>query len=380
MRSLFMTNKSGKKFQNQKAVDTFLSIISGSDKVSRFPRGDMSMFARIRRYQSLLEHRDGDEFMTQMWFLPYGTGQTLDNVKRLLNERIQKNHILRNYAVLFLDSGMKDMVEEVRQTVVDARASGKEGVILLTGNVGSLGVSFPDVDVAFLLHDFTSADMTYQQMMRVLTEAVGKRCGLVVDFNIWRILETLDTYATSRCGTSARSTEERIQWNISHLVDIDVDMIECVESPTRFPKDTLVSELTKHWRRMIENTGKSLSALSRVPCELDDDDQSTLERIAKPSKEGKGSKVVIKTKDQDALPDGVERRVEPGESKEGEDKTPEEKTEKIMKANLNEVLSRIIPELALMTGETDLLKAFEKIMANDEQREAMDDFLTRIYT
>jgi len=381
MRSLFMTNKSGKKFQNQTAVDTFLSIISGSDKVSRFPRGDMSMFARIRRNQSLLDHRSGDEFMTQMWFLPYGVGQTLDNVKRLLKERIQKNSILRNYTVLFLDSGMKDMVGEVRQTVVDARASGKYGVILLTGNVGSLGVSLPDVDVAFLLHDFTSADMTYQQMMRVLTEADGKRCGLVVDFNIWRILETLDTYASNRCGTSARSTEERIQWYISHLVDIDVDMIECVESPTRFPNDTLVSELTKHWRRMIENTGKSLSVLSRIPCELDDDDQSSLERIAKPSKIGKDTKVVIKTKEQDALPDGVERVMETksgGESK--EDDTPEEKTEKKMKANLNEVLSRIIPELSLMTDETDLLKALEKIIANDEQREAMNEFLTRVYS
>lgn len=382
MRSLFMTTSSGKKFQNQKAVDTFLSIISGSDKVSRFRQGDMSMFARIRRYQSLQEHRDGNEFMTQMWFLPYGVGQTLDNVKRLLNERIGKNRILRNFAVLFLDSGMKDMVEEVRQTVVDARASGKDGVILLTGNVGSLGVSLPDVDVAFLLHDFTSADMTYQQMMRVLTEAPGKRCGIVVDFNIWRILETLDTYATNRCGTSARSTEERIKWYISHLVDIDVDMIECAESPDRFPKDTLVSELTKHWRRMIENTGKSLSALSRIPCELDEEDQSSLERIARLSKASKGSNVTIKSKNQEALPDGVERVVELEESNAGQaqEETPEEKTEKKMKANLNEVLSRIIPEVALMTGETDLLQALEKIMANPEQRKAMNEFLKLLYT
>jgi len=383
MRSLFMPTKNGKKFQNQGAVDTFLSIVSGSDKISRYPCGDMSMFSRIRRSWSLCNHRDGDESMTQMWFLPYGIGQKLDDVKRLLAERIGKNKTLCNYAVLLLDSGMADMVEEVRKTVVDARASGKEGVILLTGNVGSLGVSLPDVDVAFLLHEVTSPDMVYQQMMRVLTEAPGKRCGLVVDFNIWRILETLDTYATSRCGSSEHSTEERIQWYISHLVDIDVDMIECAESPTRFPTATLVTELTKHWRRMIENTGKSLSALSRIPCELDDDDQTALEIIAKPSKIVRGAKVVIKTTDQDALPGGVERVAETktvGEGDGTEEGTPGEKTEKKMKANLNEVLSRIIPELALMTGETDLLKALEKIMSNDEQRVAMDEFLTRVYS
>ena len=55
------------------------------------------------------------------------------------------------------------------------------------------------------------------------------------------------------------------------------------------------------------------------------------------------------------------------------------KTEKKMKANLNEVLSRIIPEVALMTGETDLLKALETIMANDEQRGAMNGFLELLY-
>lgn len=99
-----------------------------------------------------------------MWFISYGVSQTLNNIKRLLNERISKNRVLQKYVVLSLDSGMKNMVDEVHHTIVDAKASGKEGVIILTGNVGSLGVSLSDVDVAFLLHDFTSADMTYQQI------------------------------------------------------------------------------------------------------------------------------------------------------------------------------------------------------------------------
>jgi len=200
MRSLFMTTANGKAFQNQKAVDTFLALLSGSDKMRHYKAGDMSMFARILRYWKTTEHRAMDEFMAQIWFLPSGTGQLLENVKGAMISRIQANPILKNFATLTLDSGMGDISKAVSNAVVDAKGLGKKGLILLTGNVGSLGVSLPEVDVALMLHDIGSADMNYQQMMRVGTEMISKKIGLIVDFNVWRVLTTLNAYATSRPG------------------------------------------------------------------------------------------------------------------------------------------------------------------------------------
>jgi hypothetical protein len=206
--------------------------------------------------------------MTQIWFLPSGVGQLLEHVKPAMIARIRANPILAQFATLTLDSGMGDISKIVANAVVDAKEQGKRGLILLTGNVGSLGVSLPEVDVAFMLHDIESADMNYQQMMRVLTEMMNKKYGIVVDFNVWRILSTLNTYATSRCGQVDRSSADRIQWCVSNLIDVDPDLWECAESPETFPQEKIAEELTKQWRRMQSRSATDSSPFSPVRCRL----------------------------------------------------------------------------------------------------------------
>lgn len=319
--------------------------------------------------------------MTQMWFLPSGPGQLLDDVKGALLGRMAANPVLqKDYVFMKLDAGMTDVAYTVKQAVRDARAAGKSGLIILTGNVGSLGISLPDVDVAFLLHDVESADMTYQQMMRVLTDALGKRCGLVVDFNVWRILTTLSTYAASRCGKGDASTGDRIRWCISHLVDVDPDLWECDESPLSIPRGDIAEELTRQWRTILERTGSSLHQLSRTTVDLGDD-QRELDQIAKylpPAEVGKAQMEV--NPDQEALPSGVERREKQAEDGVEDEKSvseEEEEDEAPMKgANLNGILARLIPEIALLSGcKTDLLEAMRTIAANPAQREALNAFL-----
>ena len=368
MKALFTTTKDGKAFQNPAAVDMFLALLTGSNKMKNYPKGDMSMFARIRRYWKTMAHREGDDFMTQLWFLPYGTGQLLNDVKQCLLERIRANPVLAQFATFTMDGGC-DLRTEIAAAVVDARAAGKRGLLLLTGNVGSLGISLPSVDVAFMLHDFESADMNYQQMMRVLTEAAGKRCGLVVDFNVWRVLTTLNTYATARCGQADTASAERISWCISHLVDVDPDLWQCAESPETVPQARIAEELTAQWRRMLEQSGKSVARLARTPVDLGAD-QATLDSIAK--HQGGGSSAVaesLRTNDQEPLESGVERRSDAGSVV-----SAVEKKEK--KETLNELLARLIPEIALLSGcERDLLTALRRIQSDPIQKAAMNEFL-----
>jgi superfamily II DNA or RNA helicase len=379
MRSLFMTTKDGKAFQNQKAVDTFLAIISGSDKMKHYKKGDMSMFARITRYWKTIGHRDSDEFMTQIWFLPSGVGQLLEHVKPAMISRINANSILKNFATLTLDSGMDDISKTVTSAVVDAKAQGKSGLILLTGNVGSLGVSLPEVDVAFMLHDKESADMNYQQMMRVLTEMMNKKYGIVVDFNVWRVLTTLNTYATSRCGQADKSSADRISWCVSNLIDVDPDLWECTESPETFPQEKIVDELTKQWRKMLERTGTTLNTLARKQIDLGDD-QKELDQIAKYMEEGSGKITLKVNPDQEKLPSGIEHKR--GDDDDDHDDDDHESTDSDItkKANLNDVLARLIPEIALLTGcKHDLLDSMEAINSNPKYREALNEFLIQLY-
>jgi superfamily II DNA or RNA helicase len=385
MRSLFMPTNDGRAFQNPRAVDAFLALVSGSNHMRDYKKGNMSMFARIRRYWQTVRHReDGGGFMTQMWFLPSGQGQLLEDVKGALLSRIGANPVLKNYATMTLDAGMKDVAKTVKDAVEDARATGKMGLIILTGNVGSLGISLPDVDVAFLLHDVESADMTYQQMMRVLTDMLSKTCGLVVDFNVSRILTTLTTYAASRCGKSETSTADRIRWCVSHLVDVDPDLWECPESPLGIPRGDIAEELVRQWRTILERTGCSLQQLARTAIDLGED-QRELDRIAKyiPAEAGKMSIEV--NPEQEALPSGIERRekqVERDEDEDGDEKSTsvdEEEDAPMKGANLNDILARLIPEIALLSGcKSDLLEAIRTIAENPAQRAALNEFLIQM--
>jgi hypothetical protein len=278
---------------------------------------------------------------------------------------------------------MSDISKAVASAVVDAKAQGKKGLILLTGNVGSLGVSLPEVDVAFMLHDKESADMNYQQMMRVLTEMMNKKYGIVVDFNVWRVLTTLNTYATSRCGQAEKSSADRIRWCVSNLIDVDPDLWQCDVSPETFPQEKIADELTKQWRKMLEQTGTSLNTLARKPIDLGED-QKELDQIAKYLEEGSGKATLKVNPDQEKLPSGIEQRG--GGDDDGDDDGDEEEEEKkedddiAKKANLNDVLARLIPEIALLSGcKHDLLEAMEAINSNPKHREALNEFLIQLY-
>jgi superfamily II DNA or RNA helicase len=377
MRSLLMPTNDGKAFQNQKAVDTFLALLSGSDKMKHYKKGDMSMFTRITRYWKTIGHRDSDEFMTQIWFLPSGMGQLLEHVKPAMISRINANSVLKHFATLTLDSGMSDISKMVASAVVDAKALGKKGLILLTGNVGSLGVSLPEVDVGFMMHDMESADMNYQQMLRVLTEMVNKKYGIVVDFNVWRILTTLNTYAISRCGQAEKSSTDRIRWCVSNLIDVDPDLWVCKESPDTFPQEKIADELTKQWRKMLEQTGTSLHALARKQIDLGED-QKELDLIAKYLEDGSSKSTLEVNSDQEKLPSGIEQRG--GGDDEDDDGDEKEDDDIAKKANINDVLARLIPEIAILSGcKHNLLEAVDAINNNPKHREALNEFLIQLY-
>jgi len=230
-----------------------------------------------------------------------------------------------------------------------------------------------------MLHDKESADMNYQQMMRVLTEMVNKKYGIVVDFNVWRVLTTLNIYATSRCGQADKSSADRISWCVSNLIDVDPDLWECTESPEKFPQDKIIDELTKQWRKMLEQTGTSLNTLARTPIDLGED-QKELDQIAKYLEEGSGKATLEVNPDQEKLPSGIEQRGGGDDDDEEDDEEKKEDEDIAKKANLNDVLARFIPEFSLLSGcKHDLREAMEAIYSNPKTRHAINETLIQLY-
>ena len=108
-------------------------------------------------------HRGGDPFMVQLWFLPYGIGQHLCHVKECLIARIKANHIMKTFRTMVLDAGQSDICENVHDQVVRAREQKRAGLIILTGDVGSLGVSL----LMLMLYSFST-------MSKVLILSINK--------------------------------------------------------------------------------------------------------------------------------------------------------------------------------------------------------------
>jgi hypothetical protein len=143
----------------------------------------------------------------------------------------------------------------------------------------------------------------------------------------------------------------------------------------------IADELTKQWCKMIEQTGTSLNTLARKPIDLGEEDQKELDQIAKCQGEGSCKAMLEINPDQEKLPSGIEQR---GDGDEEDDREEEEEKEddKIdKKANLNDVLARLIPEIAILSGcKQDMMEAMASIMSNPKHREALNEFLIQLYS
>ena len=371
MRTLLMTTKDDSAFQNPKAVDMFLRLISGSNVEEDYPEGDMSIITRIQRIQQMNDHIRDKDFLTMQWFLPFGVGQKLDGVKKALIRHIQMNYVFSEFMTMTLDSGDHGISKHVSDNVSEAKRSGKKGLIILTGDVGSLGVSIPEVDATFLMHDFESSDKTFQQLTRCLTEDYenGKRVGVIVDFNVWRVLNTVSTYAIGRCGKTFKDTTEKVTWCISNLMRIDSDLWECPDIETLVSKQSVIEELTTQWTKMMESAGYSLTALEREIADIGSD-QAELNSLFKYSASSRSTK-----EKKDKMQDGLSVRSDESDKESVETKEIEIET-KIKNINLNELLARLIPEIALLSGgKMNLEDAMEYIGNDPVLHSAMNEFL-----
>jgi hypothetical protein len=369
MRALLMTTKDGGDFQNPTAVKRFLELISGS----KMEKGrTMSMLHRTRRVWSMKNHRPDNKFMTMLWFLPFGIGQKLDDVKACLKKYIQANPILKKYAVMTLDSGNNgNLPTLVGNEVSTAKNHDMDGLIILTGDVGGLGVSLPSVDIVFMMNHIESSDKNFQHLTRCLTEDKGKTCGVIVDFNVWRVLNTLSTYANGRCEKVFSSTVDKLRWCITNLVNVDVDLWDCPESPVSHNQDSIVEKMSIQWTRMMENAGYKLSTLQKQFADIGDD-QAEINRFSKfTASSGKADK-----NSKEDHPDGISETRSDDESVKSDKKKDTPKN-----ININEILARLIPEVALLSGGTLSLVDSLKFIGKDEKlRSVMNSFLEGMST
>lgn len=123
-----------------------------------------------------------------MAFLP---PNNIDLVSHATKQLLEKEQVVPDYDILCINS---KTTTDPKQAILDAKTraknKGKNGVLVLSGRQGSLGMTIEDCDIVLLLNNTISYDTVFQMMFRCMTEGDGKKRGFVIDPNLHRVVET----------------------------------------------------------------------------------------------------------------------------------------------------------------------------------------------
>jgi hypothetical protein len=367
--TLFGLNKQKTKFSFENEVKTFLRYISGSNKEED---GEKTIFTRV---DNLCSELDSRRPFTQIWFLP---SDNINEISQCLKTLMEQDLILKKYDVLCINRKNKEIAKDVKDEInkreTEAKAKGKLGLILLAGNMLSLGITLVLCDLVILMNNTISADKVLQQMYRCMTEADGKRIGLVVDLNISRVLNTCINYTVYK---NEKNIDDKMKYLIkNHLINIDVDMM----FNKKINSDAIVKKLMDIWKEDPINSFKVL--LRKLENDYEEFDSSTQKLLnktfTKSLNDGKiGLNVIIKDDDdeQQELPTGREV-IESDEQSDKESDKSDKKQEEIQISFTKDVLPYVIPLVCILTIKNtnmDFVKMLNDIKDCPGLLEVFDD-------
>ncbi len=376
--TLFSLNTSKTRFKFENEVLTFFRYVSGSNKEEDFKKKDKSIFSRINKICSEKESRIP---FTQIWFLP---PNNINEISKALIKVIEKDNILSQYDLASINSKNSEIdASKIKQTInnfeLNAKNNKKKGLILLAGNMLSLGITLSNCDVVMLLNNTLSSDKVMQQMYRCMTEGKDKKFGFVVDLNISRVLNTCINYSIHKKDLSI---ENKLKYMFDyHLMNIDVDMWD----NKKLDSDYLINKLLDIWKNdPINNLRIMLRNLDNEYLEFDNETQKLLNKSFTSSANEKLS-ATIELKDENDESQSIQSGKETSKTEDSEnekelndlekDLLEEEKKEKEISFT-KDVLPFVIPLTCILTmndTNKDFVKMLYDIQQNNSLLEVFDE-------
>ena len=372
--TLFGLNKLKTKFSFENEVKIFLRYISGSQKEED---GEKTIFTRISNICSEKESRIP---FTQIWFLPY---DNINEISLCLEKLMQEDNILKKYDVLCINRKNKELAKDIKDEInkkeIEAKSKGKLGLILLAGNMLTLGITLNLCDLVILLNNALSSDKVLQQMYRCMTEGVNKKIGIIVDLNISRVLHTCINYAVYK---NEKSIDEKMRYLVkNHLINIDVDMM----LNKKINSDIIIKKLMDIWKEDPINSFRTL--LRKLDNDYEEFDNTTQKLINKTFtnsiKDDKVSfELILKDEDDEKqyLPTGKEKiksdNETDNESIENDSTDNEEENVETHISFTKDVLPYVIPLSCILTvknSNMDFVKMLNDIKENPELLDTFDD-------
>jgi len=377
LKTLLSLTNSNFNYENE--VELLLRYISGSEKELDFPEGDKSIFRRIKTISLKKNSRtllSNNNFTTQLWFLPFGIEQKINDVSIALKKLMLKNKILNKYEILILNSNIdkpiKDIKSEIKRYEMIGKNDEKNGLIILVGNQCSLGITLELCDVVILLTDILSSDKIYQMMFRSMTEAPNKKCGFVVDLNISRVLHTLIQYSVH---DKDLNIENKIKYIVeNNLINIDSDYLL-----NKKVNEEIINNLLDIWKKdPINNLQNILKNIESEIIEINNNDQKILnDYFTKSFDENNNHEVkFFNESDEQEIDDG--RSIEK-EDNSNDKKEKSEKKEEIKISLTKDILPFIIPLVCFLTIKENNKNFLEMLKIIKENNELLEIFNERTF-
>jgi site-specific DNA-methyltransferase (adenine-specific) len=368
------------KFVNINAVKILFRIIFGSHEEEDFSDESISVsvLKNIRRACTKFKTRKAYTFMI---FLP---PNHIDQCSQAFSKLLLNDSVGKKFAVLCINGKRKinkDSKTEIDIAYKKANDECKDGLIILAGNMLSLGITIPSCDVVMLLHNTHACDKIHQQMYRCMTEGKDKKIGFVVDMNIGRVINTCIMHHSPGQKEAGVTAAESIKY-VTHrnLIKIDVNYFSSIERNS----EEVAHKMLEHWNaEPISNINGWMKELSTMEDEISDEAQQILEQYTQRNCEStKGSNKVIFACAQQ-FPSGIQRireiteKKSDNENNSDSDNIQEEKTQlKSRKAELNrDILPVIIPlgcQITIENTSARVMDIINSIAANPEQKDALN--------
>ena len=328
----------------------------------------------------------------------------INEISKALKKIAEEDNILSQYDFYCINSKNNDLnASKIKQTInnyeLKAETENKRGLILLAGNMLSLGITLSRCDVVMLFNNTLSSDKIMQQMYRCMTEGCcfikqqpstitennfsciaegsNKKYGFVVDLNISRVLNTSINYSIHKKDLSI---EDKLKYLVDfHLMNIDNDMWQ----NKKLNSDHLINKLLNIWKNdPINNLKMMLKNLDNEYLQFDNKTQQSINNSFTSSISDKDKvKVTIELKDDDddsqtiksgkeiVKDDNFEDNSEDNFENKSEDNSEINEEENIKKQDISftkDVLPYIIPLSCILTMK-DINKDFMDMLENIER-------------
>jgi hypothetical protein len=313
-----------------------------------------------------------NEPMIIMAFLPQNN---IDKISKATIKLLERNNVIPDYKIISINSettnNPKQSIENAR---IEARNSGKKGVLVLSGKQCSLGVSIDNCDIVLLLNNNMGFDMIYQMMFRCMTEGNNKKCGFVVDLNIHRVIETsVINYASlikpdihPREATKIILQERLINLNGDHWMPSFGNAISKITA--------LCENVYELYSSNAENAlNHFLNRLHFKEILLTKEEQKIFNVMfsnIKPTKIQKEliDKILEEDDEEEKIKKGIEKTHVDTEYIDTSSETSNEDKKEEQQINYMDILKHIIPLICLLTihdKETSFVEMFELIEKNE---------------